>query len=80
MSEVYIVWRYVSRDFTHLDNVLIRDKSISWKVLGILVYLLFFFLDFCFCFCHLSFFCKSGRDVTRVGLKEFEVVGYFFIE
>ena len=80
MSEAYIVRRYVSRDFTHLDNALIRDKSISWKALGILVYLLSLPPDYRLRLCHLSSLRKSGRDATRAGLKELEAAGYLSIE
>src|SRR5690606_40378080 len=40
MTENIILRRKVSRSFTTLPNDLIRDKQLSWKALGQLVFLL----------------------------------------
>lgn len=80
MNDSVIVRRKVRRDFTTLDNGLIRDPRLSWKALGLLVYLLSLPGNFRL---HLSFLAKqrkSGRDATRSGLKELEDAGYLSIE
>ncbi|RCN05551.1 hypothetical protein PA40_04073 [Pseudomonas aeruginosa] len=81
MSNTVIVRRRVETNFTTLPNELIRDDRLSWKALGLLVYLLSlppsgFKL-------HLVTLGKqrpSKRDATRTGLRELEVAGYLAIE
>jgi hypothetical protein len=74
-----IIRRRVSRDFTTLPNDLIRDYRLSWKALGLLVFVLSLPEDFRLRLSHLAKQKKTGRDATRAGLKELEVAGYLTI-
>ncbi|MFZ2318677.1 MAG: hypothetical protein WAW12_02285 [Pseudomonas sp.] len=80
MSDSVIVRRRIHRNFTTLDNVLIRDVRLSWKALGLLVFLLSLPPNFKLHLVYLSKLRRSGRDATRSGLKELEDVGYLLIE
>lgn len=74
-----IIKRRVSRDFTTLPNDLIRDYRLSWKALGLLVYVLSLPDNFRLRLSHLAKQKKTGRDATRAGLKELELAGYLTI-
>lgn len=79
MSNPIIVRRRVQRDFTILPNDVVRDPRLSWKALGLLVYVLSLPDDFRL---HLKYLSKqkpTGRDSTRAGLKELEIAGYLTI-
>lgn len=79
MSNPIIVRRRVQRDFTILPNDVVRDPRLSWKALGLLVYVLSLPDDFRL---HLKYLTKqktTGRDGTRAGLKELEATGYLTI-
>lgn len=79
MSNPIIVRRRVQRDFTILPNDVVRDPRLSWKALGLLVYVLSLPDDFRL---HLKYLAKqkpTGRDGTRAGLKELEAAGYLTI-
>lgn len=74
-----IIKRRVSRDFTTLPNDLIRDDRLSWKALGLLVYVLSRPDNFRLRLSHLAKQKKTGGDATRAGLKELELAGYLTI-
>ncbi|MGQ7816014.1 hypothetical protein ACUTAH_10150 [Metapseudomonas furukawaii] len=80
MSDNVILRRKVLRDFTTLPNELIRDKRLSWKALGQLVFLLSLPPNFKLSLAYLTKQKKCGRDATRAGLKELESAGYLSIE
>lgn len=80
MTENIILRRKVSRCFTTLPNDLIRDKKLSWKALGQLVFLLSLPPSFRLSLAYLTKQKKCGRDATRAGLKELEDAGYLSIE
>lgn len=80
MTENIILRRKVSRSFTTLPNDLIRDKQLSWKALGQLVFLLSLPPSFRLSLAFLTKQKKCGRDATRAGLKELENAGYLSIE
>jgi hypothetical protein len=69
----------VRRDFTTLPNDLIRDRRLSWKALGLVVYILSLPDDFHLRLSYLTKQKKDGRDGTRTGLKELERAGYLTI-
>ena len=85
MTESVIIRRKVQSDFTVLTNALVRDLTISWKALGILVFLLHLPPDFRL---NLAFLSgkfgggkrhRSGREATRAGVRELEAAGYVSI-
>lgn len=79
MSNPIIIRRRVQRDFTILPNDVVRDHRLSWKALGLLVYVLSLPDDF---HLHLKYLANqkpTGRDGTRAGLKELELAGYLTI-
>lgn len=78
-ESVVIIKHRVSRDFTILPNDLIRDDRLSWKALGLLVFVLSLPEDFRLRLSHLARQKKTGRDATRAGLKELELAGYLTI-
>lgn len=78
MTEV-IVRHRVNRDFTTLDNRVIRDNRLSWKATGLLVYLLHLPSDWRLKLEHLGKQKKDRRDATRSGLAELEELGYLAI-
>jgi hypothetical protein len=80
MSDTVIVRRRVESNFTTLSNELIRDDRLSWKALGLLVYLLSLPGNFKLRLAYLAKQRPSGRDATRSGLRELEVAGYLAIE
>lgn len=78
-QEVTIRRRRRERDFTDLPNLLIRDERISWKALGLLVYLLHLPPDWKLRLSHLAKrkgMHGSKRDATRTAIGELEVAGY----
>lgn len=79
MDDTVIIRRRVRSNFTTLPNELIRDPRISWKALGILVFVLSLPDNFRLRLSHLSKQKTSGRDATRTGIKELQVAGYLRI-
>lgn len=79
MEPSVIIKRNVRTDFTILPNDLIRDKRLSWKALGLLVYILYLPDNFRLRLSFLAKEKKTGRDATRSGLKELECAGYLNI-
>lgn len=80
MDDTVIIRRRVRSNFTTLPNELIRDPRISWKALGILVFVLSLPDNFRLRLSHLSKQKTSGRDATRTGIKELQVAGYLRIQ
>lgn len=80
MSNPVIVRRRVQRDFTILPNDVVRDPRLSWKALGLLVYVLSLPDNFRLYLKYLTKQKITGRDGTRSGLKELEVAGYLTIQ
>jgi hypothetical protein len=78
-NQSVIIKRRVRRDFTTLPNDLIRDSRLSWKALGLVVYILSLPDDFRLRLSYLTKQKKDGRDGTRAGLKELELAGYLTI-
>jgi len=80
VDDTVIVRRKVRSNFTTLPNELIRDPNLSWKALGILVFVLSLPDNFRLRLSHLSKQKKSGRDATRTGLQELQQAGYLRIK
>ena len=82
MDDTAIIRRRVRSNFTTLNNELIRDRRISWKALGILVFVLSLPDNWQLRLSHLSKEKEvgSGRDATRAGLKELQQAGYLCIQ
>lgn len=80
MDDTVIIRRQVRSNFTTLPNELIRDPRISWKALGILVFVLSLPDNFRLRLSHLSKQKTSGRDATRTGIKELQMAGYLRIQ
>lgn len=80
MEDTVIVRRRVRSNFTTLPNDLIRDPNLSWKALGILVFVLSLPDNFRLHLSHLSKQKTSGRDATRTGLLELQRAGYLRIK
>lgn len=82
MDDAVIIRRKVRSNFTTLPNDLIRDSRISWKALGILVYVLSLPDYWRLRLSHLAEAkeVSSGRDATRAGLKELQKAGYLHIQ
>lgn len=78
-NQPVIIKRRVRKDFTTLPNDLIRDRHLSWKALGLIVYILSLPDDFHLRLSYLTKQKKDGRDGTRAGLKELELAGYLTI-
>ena len=77
-KEAYIVRRNPKTNFTILPNQLIEDTSISWKALGLLVYLLHLPPSFRLVLKNVVATRRkvNGMDSTRSGLKELQQSGY----
>lgn len=82
MTKSLIVKHKVRTNFTVLPNGLVQDWRLSWKALGLLVFLLHLPEDFTLRLKHLSRQRpgQNGRDSTRSALKELEQCGYVSIE
>jgi len=81
VDDAVIIRRKVRSNFTTLPNDLIRDPRISWKALGILVFVLSLPDNFRLRLSHLAKQKEtSGRDATRTGLKELQQAGYLRIQ
>lgn len=82
MDDTAIIRRRVRANFTTLNNELIRDRRISWKALGILVFILSLPDNWRLRLSHLSKekAVGSGRDATRAGLQELQQAGYLYIQ
>lgn len=80
-KEVYIVRRKARINFTIISNELCEDTRLSWKALGLLIYLLHLPPDFKLHLYNLSKLRPglNGRNSTRSGLKELEDCGYVTI-
>ncbi len=79
MDDTVIIRRRVRSNFTTLPNDVIRDPRLSWKSLGILVYVLSLPDNFRLRLSHLAKQKASGRDARRSGLLELQVAGYLVI-
>jgi hypothetical protein len=79
VDDTVIIRRKVRSNFTTLPNDLIRDPRLSWKSLGILVFVLSLPDNVRLRLSHLAKQKASGRDATRSGLKELQVAGYLVI-
>jgi hypothetical protein len=64
------------KDFTILDNVIIRDPSLSFKARGLLAYLLSMPDNWRTTADAIARNCLEGRDAIRSGLAELEAAGY----
>lgn len=80
VDDTVIIRRRVRSNFTLLPNELIRDPHISWKALGILVFVLSLPDNFRLRLSHLAKQKTSGREATRSGIKELQVAGYLRIQ
>lgn len=65
-----------STHFTVLANDVIRDRRLSWRARGILIYLLSQPDNWKTTAAHLSSVGQEGRDSIRNALAELETVGY----
>jgi len=65
-----------SSHFTVLSNQVIRDRRLSWRARGILVYLLSQPDNWRTTSAHLASTGQEGRDSVRNALQELETVGY----
>lgn len=79
MGNPIILRRRVQRDFTILPNDVVRDPRLSWKALGLLIFMLSLPDDFRLQLRFLKNQKPTGRDGTRTGLKELEHAGYLSI-
>lgn len=80
MSNSIILKRKVNSHFTVLPNDIIKDTRLSWKSLGLLVYLLSASPTFRLTLEYLSTQRGTKAGATRSGLKELEEAGYLQIE
>lgn len=65
-----------TRSYTVLQNELLRDRRLSWKARGLLVYLLSQPPGWTTRTEHLAAVAPDGRDSVRSGLRELEAAGY----
>lgn len=65
-----------SSHFTVLSNEIIRDRRLSWRARGILIYLLSMPDDWRTTTAHLTSVGQEGRDSIRGALSELEMIGY----
>jgi hypothetical protein len=80
MSGTVFIKRKVERNFTVIPNEILRDERLSWKAVGLLVYLLHLPSDWELNLVHLSN-CRADRHAsTRSGIGELEQFGYVIIE
>lgn len=66
----------VERDFTVLQNAVIRDRRLSYKALGLLVKLLQLPSDFRISIAWLAQQGRTRRHAVRTAIEELEAVGY----
>lgn len=64
------------KHFTVIQNQVIRDRGLSWRARGILVYLLSQPDDWKTTAAHLTAVGVEGRDSVRIALSELETRGY----
>lgn len=62
--------------YTVLQNEIIRDRRLSWRARGILIYLLSQPENWKTTAAHLTSVGQEGRDAVRIALTELETVGY----
>ena len=62
--------------YTVVQNQVIRDRRLSWRARGILIYLLSMPDDWRTTASHLASTGLEGRDAIRACLEELETVGY----
>lgn len=82
MTRSFIVRHKVRSNFTTVPNELVQDSRLSWKALGLLIYLVHLPENFQL---HLYNLARArpglnGRDSTRSALRELEQCGYVTIE
>ena len=65
-----------NRNFTVINNTALHDERLSWKALGLLIYLLSKPDDWRTSSEQLTQVHSDGRDTVRSGLKELETLGY----
>lgn len=79
MASTYLR-KKVSQNFTVISNELIRDKNLSWKSTGFLIYLLSSADDWELNFEDLQKRKKDGLSSTQKAAEELKVAGYLKIE
>lgn len=79
MASTYLR-KKVSQNFTVISNELIRDKNLSWKSTGFLIYLLSSADDWELNFEDLQKRKKDGLTSTQKAAEELKVAGYLKIE
>ncbi|HUX64322.1 hypothetical protein [Sulfuricella sp.] len=76
MSGFVTIKHAVERDFTVLNNKIIRDDRLSWKATGLLVWLLHLSPEWKLYLTAIKKFKKDGSESTRSGLQELMNIGY----
>lgn len=79
MASTYLR-KKVTNNFTTLSNELIRDKNLSWKSTGFLIYLLSCADNWELNFSDLKNRKKDGKSSTQAAADELKAAGYLKIE
>jgi len=68
--------KFAQKNYTVIDNQVIRDDTLSWKAKGLFVYLWSMPDDWDFYETEVVKHASGGRDALRTGLSELETKGY----
>lgn len=79
MKNFVIVRQRVEKNFTVIRNEIVRDARLSWKALGLLIYLLHLPPNWGLNLKYLSNVRPDGSHGTRTGIKELLALGYLAI-
>ena len=76
MAETRFIRVQKERDYTVLNNIFIRDKTLSWKAKGVMTYLLSLPDDWSVYLSEIQTHATDGRDSLRTAINELVEHGY----
>jgi len=80
MSELIVVRRSRPQNFTVLDNAVLRDRNLSWKAMGLFVFLSSCSSSYRLTIRRLAEQSADGRESTMSAVRELQRCGYLEIE
>lgn len=80
MSELIVVRRSRPQNFTVLDNAALRDRNLSWKAMGLFVFLSSCSSSYRLTIHRLAEQSADGRESTMSAVRELQRCGYLEIE
>jgi hypothetical protein len=76
MTQTFFIREKKEKNYTVIDNTILKDPRVSWKAKGLFVYLLSLPEDWRIYLSELEQHAKDGKDSLRAAIKELAALGY----